>query len=257
MARLRPRHPARRAVAARDQAVAGYGDLELHERAPLRHAQDVAGGHPACLLGAQPEIDRHAGLAQQGEPLAGHLAGWGRWWRTRRASMPAARIASAQGGVRPWCEQGSSVTYMVWPRARSPARFSTCASACGRPPRWVQPRAITSPVRLVGDDGADGRVGRGLAQHAPGQAQRQLHEAAIERRRRTRHCRWHLIVNAFCRAAPAAGGFGGHCAGSPGPPSPAARSRPAPPGSRRPRGSRGRRRRSARRRRGRDPSAPP
>src|SRR5262245_48699668 len=35
---------------------------------------------------------------------------------------------------------------MVLPRAAAPAMPSACASACGRPPGWVQPRAITSPV---------------------------------------------------------------------------------------------------------------
>ena len=63
---------------------------------------------------------------------------------TRR--MPAATMALAQGGVRPWCEQGSRLTYMVRPRARAPARSSACASACGRPPCCVQPRLIISPV---------------------------------------------------------------------------------------------------------------
>src|SRR3972149_1702885 len=45
--------------------------------------------------------------------------------------MPASMIASAQGGVRPWCGQGSSVTYMVAPRARSPACRRATTSACG------------------------------------------------------------------------------------------------------------------------------
>jgi hypothetical protein len=34
---------------------------------------------------------------------------------------PAAITASVQGGVRPWWQQGSSVTTRVPPRARSPA----------------------------------------------------------------------------------------------------------------------------------------
>ena len=42
---------------------------------------------------------------------------------------------------------GSSVTYMVAPRARAPARAMASVSACGRPPGCVQPRAMTSPVR--------------------------------------------------------------------------------------------------------------
>src|SRR5690606_26045353 len=65
---------------------------------------------------------------------------------TTTRAMPASTRASAQGGVPPWCEQGSNVTYMVAPRARAPARRSASVSACGRPPGCVQPRAITSPV---------------------------------------------------------------------------------------------------------------
>ncbi len=65
---------------------------------------------------------------------------------TTRAS-PAPTMASAHGGVMPWCEHGSSVTYMVAPRARSPACAMAMVSACGRPPGAVQARAMTSPVR--------------------------------------------------------------------------------------------------------------
>src|SRR5690606_32063062 len=39
----------------------------------------------------------------------------------------------------------SRETYIVAPRARAPARRSASVSAWGRPPGWVQPRAITSP----------------------------------------------------------------------------------------------------------------
>ena len=53
---------------------------------------------------------------------------------TTRAT-PAWISASAHGGVRPWCEQGSSVTYTVAPRAASPAAFSAWTSACGVPAR--------------------------------------------------------------------------------------------------------------------------
>ncbi len=44
-------------------------------------------------------------------------AGSDRASRPRRGATPAAISASAHGGVRPWCEQGSSVTYAVAPRA--------------------------------------------------------------------------------------------------------------------------------------------
>src|SRR3984893_18016185 len=67
---------------------------------------------------------------------------------TTRA-IPAAMTASAQGGVLPWCEQGSSVTYMVAPRAVSPARRNASTSAWGRPPGWVQPRPTMTPSLTI------------------------------------------------------------------------------------------------------------
>ena len=100
-ARLRPCDPARRAVAGRDQAVAGDRNLQLHERAVPGHAQDVPGRHPSRLLRAQPEVDRDAGIAQHGEAPAGDLAGWGPRSAHTTRRMPAATMASAQGGVRP------------------------------------------------------------------------------------------------------------------------------------------------------------
>ena len=46
---------------------------------------------------------------------------------TRRT--PDAATSGAQGGVRPWCAQGSRVTYSVAPRAAAPARRSAPTSA--------------------------------------------------------------------------------------------------------------------------------
>ena len=52
---------------------------------------------------------------------------------TTRAS-PASRIASVQGGVWPWWQQGSSETYSVAPRtSASPQAASAARSACGPP----------------------------------------------------------------------------------------------------------------------------
>src|SRR5438094_557799 len=48
---------------------------------------------------------------------------------TTRAT-PAARIASVQGGVLPWCAHGSRFTTSVAPRARGPAASSATTSAC-------------------------------------------------------------------------------------------------------------------------------
>ena len=53
---------------------------------------------------------------------------------TTRA-MPAAITAWLHGGVRPWWQQGSSVTTSVPPRARSPAWARAPTSAWGLPAR--------------------------------------------------------------------------------------------------------------------------
>ncbi len=48
-------------------------------------------------------------------------------------ATPAAISASAQGGVRPWCAQGSRLIYSVAPCARGPASSSARISACFTP----------------------------------------------------------------------------------------------------------------------------
>src|SRR6266704_2344699 len=52
---------------------------------------------------------------------------------TTTRPTPAARIASAQGGVLPWCAHGSRFTTSVAPRARAPAASSATTSAWGPP----------------------------------------------------------------------------------------------------------------------------
>src|SRR6266550_2821979 len=63
---------------------------------------------------------------------------------TTRAT-PAARIASAQGGVLPWCAHGSRFTTRVAPRAPAPAASSATTSACGPPYSAWYPSARTLP----------------------------------------------------------------------------------------------------------------
>ena len=90
---------------------------------------------------------------------------------------PAATSASQQGGVRPWCEQGSSVTKTVAPRTSTPraaASRSAITSACGPPVSWVWPRPTTLPV-AVDDDAADPRVGIGQADRLLGERERLAH----------------------------------------------------------------------------------
>src|SRR5207248_440713 len=68
---------------------------------------------------------------------------------TTRAT-PAARIASVQGGVVPWCAHGSRFTTSVAPRARGPAASSATTSACGPPySAWKPSPTVPSPARTT------------------------------------------------------------------------------------------------------------
>ena len=55
-------------------------------------------------------LDLHPGRAQPREAAAGDPRVGDRAWQATTRAMPAAITASAQGGVRPWWEQGSRVT---------------------------------------------------------------------------------------------------------------------------------------------------
>ena len=55
---------------------------------------------------------------------------------TTTRAMPAARMASVQGGCLPWWQQGSSVTYIVAPAGSSVQAASASRSACRSPYLW-------------------------------------------------------------------------------------------------------------------------
>ena len=65
------------------------------------------------------------------------------------AATPASMSAPVQGGVRPWWEQGSRVTYTVAPRARAPASASASTSAWLPPGGWVWPAPTIAPSRTT------------------------------------------------------------------------------------------------------------
>ena len=93
---------------------------------------------------------------------------------------PAAISASAQGGVRPWCEQGSSVTTTVAPRTSAPraaASRSAITSACGAAGLLGVAAADDAAV-AVDDDAADARVGVGQADRLLGERERLAHGSA-------------------------------------------------------------------------------
>jgi hypothetical protein len=167
LAGLRSRDPARLPVAGGDQAVARDGDLELHEGAVPRHAQEVAGHHPARLLGAYPYVELHASIAKHGEAAAGDL----------RVGVLHGAYDAADAGGRDGIGAGRCATVMraglerdVHRSAARPVTGSRQGEAlCVRPATLLRPAARDDLARrLVGDDGTDSRVGRRAAQHAMG-----------------------------------------------------------------------------------------
>src|SRR6185437_869806 len=68
---------------------------------------------------------------------------------TTTRAIFAAMIALAHGGVLPVWLHGSSVTYIVAPRAALPARASALTSACASPYRSCQPSPTISPSRTT------------------------------------------------------------------------------------------------------------
>lgn len=84
--------------------------------------------------------------------------GLGSWAAATTRATPAPMSASAQGGVRPWCAQGSRLTYTVAPCAAGPACISAWISACASPAFWCQPSpmilpslTMTQPTRGLGE----------------------------------------------------------------------------------------------------------
>ena len=78
---------------------------------------------------------------------------------TTTRATPAAISASAQGGVRPWWEHGSSVVYAVAPRARAPAAARACDLGVRGPGTLVEAVPATTAVG-VDHDAADPGVRR-------------------------------------------------------------------------------------------------
>ncbi len=68
---------------------------------------------------------------------------------TTTRAMPSPMTASVQGGVLPWWQQGSSVTYSVAPRADSRQAAKAFRSACGPPQRSCHPCPMMRPSRTT------------------------------------------------------------------------------------------------------------
>jgi hypothetical protein len=71
--------------------------------------EDVAAVEPTTLRLEHPDLDVDAGVREDRDPLPCTRASGSTIAATTR-DAPLARIASVHGGVRPWWQQGSSVT---------------------------------------------------------------------------------------------------------------------------------------------------
>ena len=101
----------RRGVAAGETGFAVGRDRELEDdlRTALAHAPDMAGVGLPRLVGADPDLTAMPAAAMRRWPSPA-TCGLGSSSADTTRAMPAAMMASAQGGVRPWWEQGSKVT---------------------------------------------------------------------------------------------------------------------------------------------------
>ena len=137
------------------------------------HAQDVAGRHPARLLRAQPESTATPASRSTAKPRPA-ISGLG-------SSIGAHHAADAGGDDGVGARRRAAVMRAGLQRDVHGLAPGPRAGAGQRVPLRVRAAALLRPAArdhlaggLVGDDGADGRVGRGAAQHATRHAQRQL-----------------------------------------------------------------------------------
>src|SRR3990167_4567583 len=97
---------------------------------------------------------------------------------TTTLPTPAAIRASQQGGVRPWWEQGSRITYTVAPRTDSPSglRIAQGHHLGVRPPGVLGVAFTDDAVAGPNDDAADGGAGvgemEGFLRHLLGRPER-------------------------------------------------------------------------------------
>src|SRR5438552_8186216 len=111
-----------------------------------RSACSRANRNGACGAAAAPR-DRPSGTVTPCARSAAappRASGSGSRMAATTRVTPAAMIASVQGGVFPWCAQGSRFTTRVAPRARSPAARKATTSACGPPNSAWYPAATTA-----------------------------------------------------------------------------------------------------------------
>ena len=149
------------AVVQRGAPVERSRDLHAHPGPCAQHAREESDVQLARLVGEHTDVDRDAGGTQARDALPRDQRVRVAPRRPRRATLGFESARRTHGGVRPWCEHGSSVTYTVAPRTSWPASRaarSATTSACGPPACCVWPRAssrlggakTTQPTRGLG-----------------------------------------------------------------------------------------------------------
>ena len=83
--------------------------------------------NPAASAASKPVLTARPARSKISNPRP-QWAGFGSRAAATTRRMPAPMIASVQGGVRPWVQHGSSVTYKVLPAAPPFLRASASAS---------------------------------------------------------------------------------------------------------------------------------
>ena len=138
--------PDRGAFSFRNETVGADGELEGHGGTPFGDPEDVTEGEGSCFFGQNALLHRDTGIGKALDPAAG------------RAGIGIAKCDHGPRGLRlgndlgasraPSSRMSAGLKRDIEGRATRlrPARSSAMASACGRPPGAVQPRARISPV---------------------------------------------------------------------------------------------------------------
>ena len=173
--------PLARAVGCGGAAVERRGQLEHDPRpagAAVRQVRGQLAADGARLQPRRPPRCPRPGAARRPSPAT---LGSGSSTPTTTRPTPASRRASAQGGVRPWWLQGSSVVDHRGPAqvgSRGPGRVESDGLGVRSAGRRVAP----SKRAPRGDDhGADPGVGRRGGAHAVSQLHRSPHQLRVAR----------------------------------------------------------------------------
>ena len=155
-------------------AVGRHRELERHVRPPVAHAADMPGMGAPRLLGAEPDIDRDALLAQPRMALAGDLR-IGILQR-RHHARDAGRHDGVDAGRRLAVMRAGLERHVERRAARRLAGAPQRLDLGMRPPARLGPAAPDHDA-VLHHDRADRRIRPRIAEPAPAERQRERHEA--------------------------------------------------------------------------------